>query len=279
MFNYLYEKIIMKLILFSRVPRWYSFKNERLVRRLTADGHSVLGVIVEQTSTLSSIREWIGKFGIRVFIKKVFLTISGKKPQAVNTETDSAKNINVSPKVFFVKSHNSPECVRIMEELQPEVLVLRGCGIIKKQVLDVPKFGTINPHYALLPAYRGMDVTEWSAIHGDPIAVSVHTVNQGVDTGAVLKSREIESSSDDTTGTLRDKCAALAVELISEALGDISENPVLPDGLNEVGGRQYFKMHPRLKKLADERLNKFGAPTNSAQSFNKMQSSATLNKN
>lgn len=171
LFDYLYQKIVMKIVLFSRVPRWYSFKNERLARRLTADGHDILGVIVEQTSTLKSIREWIWKLGFKVFVKKVFQKISGKKPQAAKNEIDTAKDVKVSPKVFFVKSHNSPECVEIMNDLQPEVLVLRGCGIIKKQILDVPKFGTINPHYALLPAYRGMDVTEWSAIHGDPIAV------------------------------------------------------------------------------------------------------------
>lgn len=247
----------MRLVLFSRVPRWYSFKNERLVRRLTADGHHVEGVIVEQTSTIQSIREWIFKLGFKVFITKAVRKLTGKKPATV-AELDTAAHVKVSPKVFFVRSHNSPECMEIMKRLQPEVLVLRGCGIIKKAVLDIPQIGTINPHYALLPAYRGMDVTEWCAIHGDPIAVSVHTVNQGVDTGVVLKSRRIPPASTDTTGTLRDKCAALAPVLISEALADIAKSKKLPDGFNMEGGRQYYQMHHRLKKLTDARLRKFG---------------------
>ena len=46
-----------------------------------------------------------------------------------------------------------------MKRLQPEVIVLRGCGIVNKQVLAIPTLGTINPHYAVLPAYRGMETT------------------------------------------------------------------------------------------------------------------------
>jgi methionyl-tRNA formyltransferase len=257
----------MKIVLFSRVPRWYSFKNERLASRLTADGHEIVGVVVEQTGTLKSIREWIWKLGFRVFFKKTLQKISGQKAQNATTETyaDKSLNVKVSPKVFLVKSHNSAECVEILKSLQPEVIVLRGCGIVKKQVLEVPKIGVINPHYALLPDYRGMDVTEWSALHGDPIAVSVHAVNEGVDTGKVLKSRIIEADAADTTGTLRDKCAALAVDLISEALAEIEKTQTLPKERIEAGGRQYFQMHPRLKKIADERLRKFGAENNAGQ--------------
>lgn len=248
----------MKIILFSRVPRWYSFRNERLASRLTADGHEIVGVIVEQTSTAKSIREWVWKLGAKVFIKKVWRKVSGKKTQA-QTVKNNLSSIKVSPKVFLVKSHNSIECVKILNALQPEIIVLRGCGIIKKQILDIPKIGVINPHYAVLPDYRGMDVTEWSALHGSPIAVSVHAVNEGVDTGKVLKSREIEISGDDTTGTLRDKCAAVAVDLISEALTEISKTRALPKEKIEAGGKQYFQMHPRLKNLADARIRKFGA--------------------
>ncbi len=57
----------MRIVLFSRVPRWYSFKNERLASRLTNDGHEIAGVVVEQTATLKSLREWTKKLGWNVF--------------------------------------------------------------------------------------------------------------------------------------------------------------------------------------------------------------------
>ena len=246
----------MKVVLFSRVPRWYSFKNERLARRLTADGHEVAGVIVEVTSTFDSLREWKRKLGADVFLKKVKQKAFGKK-----TETISQRGVKlpeVSPTVYFVKSHNSPECVAILMEIAPDLIVLRGCGIIKKQVLDVPKIGVINPHYAKLPDFRGMDVTEWSVLCGADVAVSVHTVNEGVDTGVVLRSETIMPTKIDTVGSLRDKSAALVVDLLAAAVSDFANGkkfPVVESG--KPGGSQFFQMHDRLKRLANQRLNKF----------------------
>ena len=98
------------------------------------------------------------------------------------------------------------------------MLVLRGCGIVKGGILSLPRYGAINPHYALLPAYRGMEVTEWSVLHGDPVAVSVHWVHEAVDAGGVIVSKRIEIEPGDSLGDLREKCAALAADLLAEAL-------------------------------------------------------------
>lgn len=242
----------MKIVLFSRVPRWYSFKNERLAGRLAADGHEIAGVIVEQTSTIKSLREWTKKLGWDVFLKKLGQKALGTKKSGDNLKRDG---VTVSPDVYLVKSHNSPECVEILQKLKPDLIVLRGCGIIKKQVLGVPRIGVINPHYALLPDFRGMDVTEWSVLHNAPVAVSVHTVNEGVDTGVVLKSREIEATAEDTVGSLRDKCAALAVDLLAEAAADLAAGVEFPVcAKEEAAGRQFFSMHPRLRELANLKL-------------------------
>jgi hypothetical protein len=60
----------MRIVLFSRVPRWYSFRADRVIRRLAGDGHEILAVVAERASTLASLREWLWKFGPRVFIEK-----------------------------------------------------------------------------------------------------------------------------------------------------------------------------------------------------------------
>lgn len=247
----------MRLVLFSRVPRWYSFRQDRLIRRLTSEGHDVVGVVVEQTSSLTSTREWLWKLGPHVFFKKAMEKSLRriKSPSATaigNGDLDGSYSTDVNPSVYWVASHNSAEAVEIVRTLGPDVIILRGCGIIRKPILEIPTVGTINPHYALLPAYRGMDVTEWSALHGDPVSVSVHTVNEGVDTGVVLVTRPVDVKVGDTLGKLRDKSAALAVELITEALSVVRESAHLS---TQVGaGRQYYAMHPRLRQLANIRL-------------------------
>ena len=249
----------MRIVLFSRVPRWYSFRNERLASHLAGEGFEIVGVVVEEVPTYEALREWTKKLGWGVFIRKLGQRITGKKNVSISNDQAYIPKTEVSPKVYHFKSHNSPECIEQVKELKPDVIVLRGCGIIKKSVLEVPKIGVINPHYALLPDFRGMDVTEWSALHGEPIAVSVHTVNKGVDTGTVLQSEIIEPAAGDTVGSLRDKSAALAVKLIKAALVDLKNGKSFPKNQMNNGGRQFFKMHPRLKDLANRRLQN-GAP-------------------
>ena len=46
--------------------------------------------------------------------------------------------------------------------------------------------GHNQPHYGLLPRYRGMNVTEWSIYYDDPVGVTVHAVDPGIDTGEIL---------------------------------------------------------------------------------------------
>jgi methionyl-tRNA formyltransferase len=99
-----------------------------------------------------------------------------------------------------------------------------------------------------------MEVTEWSVLHGDPCAVSVHWVTEAVDAGGVIVSRQIDVKRGDSLGQLREKCAALSVELIVEALKKIEMGKIRPTVVPLSEGRQYFVMHPRLYELADRRL-------------------------
>src|SRR5262245_62180499 len=183
----------MRIVLFSRVPRWYSFRADRVIRRLAGDGHEILAVVAERASTLASLREWLCRYGRRVFIEKSarkLLRLAGLKHASQGgsgQRPHEADKQGVTPAadflVLFVDSHNSPECVELVRSLRPDVLVLRGCGILKQPILAAARLGVINPHYAALPAYRGVDVTEWVALHGDPDAVSVQFVIDDGDIG------------------------------------------------------------------------------------------------
>lgn len=217
-------------------------------------------MVAERASTSASLREWLWKFGPRLFVEKSaqkLLRLAGLKraPQGgAGKRPESLTRQIATPPVYFVDSHNSEKCVELVYSLRPDALVLRGCGILKRPILATAWLGAINPHYATLPTYRGVDVTEWAALHGDPVAVSVHFVTEHVDTGAVIVSREILVEPGDTTGRLRDKSAAVAVDLLAEALNKleagVAEHTAPPDS----AGRQYFAMHPRLRQLADLRL-------------------------
>ena len=99
-----------------------------------------------------------------------------------------------------------------------------------------------------------MEVTEWSVLHGDPCAVSVHWVTEAVDAGGVITSRLIDVKRGDSLGDLRERCATLSVDLLVEALRKIEVEKIRPTAASSEKGRQYFVMHPRLLQLAEQRL-------------------------
>jgi len=246
----------MKVVMFARVPAWYSFRHDRLAKRLQAEGHEIAGIVVEKVATHVILREWLYKLGPRIFVSKALKRIFGRSATRAPAQPDRQRAAlrSCDAPVHHVAAHNSDECFEIITRLDPEVLVLRGCRLIRNRILEIPRIGTINPHYALLPAYRGMEVTEWSVLHGDPCAVSVHWVLEALDTGSVIVSRPIEVRPGDSLGDLREKCAALAVDLLAEALRRIERDRIRRVSLPAPGGRQYFAMHPRLRRLAESRL-------------------------
>jgi hypothetical protein len=153
--------------------------------------------------------------------------------------------------VVRVRTLADPEPLR---RLRPDLVVLVGADLVPPAMLEVPRLGTINPHYGLLPAYRGMNVTEWSVYHGDPVGVTIHLVDAGVDTGPILLQQEIPLAQGDTLASLRRRHQALAAELLIEAAIQIRDGTARsrPQALEE--GRQYYRMHPSLRRVAEARL-------------------------
>ena len=79
--------------------------------------------------------------------------------------------------------------------------------IIKKDILDKLCNSAINLHISFLPWNRGADPNFWSFIEGTPKGVTIHHLDEGVDTGDIIVQKEIEFDSDnnDTLATSYDK--------------------------------------------------------------------------
>jgi folate-dependent phosphoribosylglycinamide formyltransferase PurN len=143
------------------------------------------------------------------------------------------------------------ETLAVLRAMAPDLLILAGADIIPTSVLSTPRCATINPHYGLLPRYRGMSATEWSIWHDDPVAV---TVDAGVDTGDILLLEAIAVREGDTLETIRAEQQRTAARLLADAArifldGEPERTPQLADA-----GRQHYRMHPELQRQVEERL-------------------------
>ena len=133
-------------------------------------------------------------------------------------------------------------------------MVLVGADLVPASMLAVPPLGTINPHYGLLPAYRGMNVTEWSVYREDPVGVTIHLVDPGVDTGPILLREEIALDPGETLVSLRRRHQELAARMLVEAAVQLRDGTVRPREQAIEEGRQYYRMHPSLRRVAEARL-------------------------
>jgi folate-dependent phosphoribosylglycinamide formyltransferase PurN len=163
--------------------------------------------------------------------------------------------------IWILQSVNTPEAVRIISSLRPDLAVNVGGGILRKPVLDAPKFGTLNAHMGLLPFYRGMNVAEWAALNSDPVGCTVHCVDTGIDTGAIIATRSVDRRTAASVSELRGLVDRAQIRLLSEVLEWIFSSQTMPAVRMQTvdGGVQFFGMCDELKCFLENMLRSSSA--------------------
>jgi methionyl-tRNA formyltransferase len=109
--------------------------------------------------------------------------------------------------------------------LKPDAVVVNGTRIISKNVLSCIDAPFINTHMGITPRYRGVHGGYWALARGDAehCGVTVHLVDQGIDTGGVLYQDTIRSEESDNFTTYPIHQIAEAIPLMKAALKDVEE--------------------------------------------------------
>jgi methionyl-tRNA formyltransferase len=154
-----------------------------------------------------------------------------------------------------VSGINSSSSVDLVNRLHPDLLILAGAGILRHGILKIPRFGTLNAHMGLLPFFRGMNVAEWAALTGAPLGCSVHYVDEGVDTGRILATRQLAAEGIRSIEILRERVNRSQVDVLCKVMLAIIEGKDLPSYCQlPEQGRQFFTMHPVLRRILNDRL-------------------------
>jgi methionyl-tRNA formyltransferase len=113
-----------------------------------------------------------------------------------------------------------PEAIEELRQLAPDLMVVAAYGqILPKTVLEIPRYGCVNVHASLLPAYRGASPISAAILDGlERTGVSIMLMDVGMDTGPVLAQAKQPIRGDDTTETLSDRLARQGAEVLVETL-------------------------------------------------------------
>lgn len=166
---------------------------------------------------------------------------AGHEVVAVVTQPDKPQKRSKEPKMSPVKEcalkHNLPvlqpekvknnaEFYEEMKNLKPDVSVVIAYGqILPKEILEVPKYGCINVHASLLPAYRGAAPIQWAVIDGlEVTGVTTMQMDVGLDTGDIIMQKEVVVDKKETGESLFNKISFEGAKLLVKTLEAVENN-------------------------------------------------------
>ena len=139
-----------------------------------------------------------------------------------------------------------PEAMQQLRDWNPDLIVVAAFGqILKKDVLDLPKYGCINIHASLLPRWRGAAPINAAILAGDEeTGITIMKMDVGLDTGPMLAMKKIRIRRDDTAGSVFQALSKLGANLLIETLPDYLSGTLTPTPQPEEGSTYA----PMLKK-------------------------------
>jgi methionyl-tRNA formyltransferase len=176
---------------------------------------------------------------LRAIIRQPDLTLLGSV-----TQPDRPAGRGRKPKVPAVKTAAleagvdvlQPESIRekqvswVLQAFEADYFVVVAYGkILPRHVLEIPRLGCVNLHLSLLPRYRGAAPVNWALIRGESATgISTMLIDEGLDTGPLLRQREVKIENGETAASLAARLAELGAPLLVGSLLDYASGVLKP---------------------------------------------------
>lgn len=122
-----------------------------------------------------------------------------------------------------------PEFLDALAAASPRLGILAWWPrILKGRILSVPSMGWLNFHPSLLPDNRGKNPNFWCLADTTPCGVSLHFIDEGVDTGPVVAHAQVDVGWEDTGETVYLKCRERIVKLFRESVDGVLSGDLVP---------------------------------------------------
>jgi methionyl-tRNA formyltransferase len=139
----------------------------------------------------------------------------------------AVKEYALAKKLHLLQPTNlkAPDFLLELEQLQANLQVVVAFRMLPEVVWKMPKLGTFNLHASLLPEYRGAAPINWAIINGETQSgVTTFFIDDKIDTGAMILSKNIAIGAKETAGELHDRLMLLGSEAVLETLALIETN-------------------------------------------------------
>lgn len=161
-----------------------------------------------------------GQVLFQLLIGKPLSALSKKRVHEILRSYDLKDDPIPPEKIISVPSVNSEEALVMLQQLQPQLVIVHGTRIISKKILKSIPAVFINIHAGITPRYRGSHGGYWALANNDAenCGVTVHLVDAGIDTGNILFQEKIPVTAKDNYATYSYLQLAVGLKLLKKAV-------------------------------------------------------------
>lgn len=149
--------------------------------------------------------------------------------RSLRVEPTPVKKAALELGVAVLQPEKSSLIAGAVSGLAPDLAVAVAYGkILKPDALSVPRLGTLNVHFSLLPKYRGAAPVQWSLVRGETrTGVTIFWLDEGMDTGPIFLKKETEIGPDEDAAALMRRLAGLGIQALDEVLDGIKAGRIV----------------------------------------------------
>ena len=254
-------------ILIIAPTNFQSYASAVLIKLLENPDFEIVGVLV-RSFNLSRLKN-----EFRIDVKRIFHNILNK---AILNEKKSLNYDFLTPKRYLVQSgnkadlkllcdlnhiyykkvnsFNSNNLIEELRNLKVDIGAFCGGGLLRNKFLESFSFGVLNCHMGILPQYRGMDVVEWPFIENkkNQVGITCHLMDNGIDTGDIIEVNKVDPDKFLDFIELREYLSGIMLKLMIKTISSIKKGDFKKKKQSKSEGKQYYVMHPTLKKITQK---------------------------
>lgn len=198
-----------------------------LLAGLAQRGISVAGVIIETACELRSCHRARTPLGR---LAETPLALARSIRRRIRAHRLISSHLGADTIRLLTGRRDSEEARRFVADLRTDLLILAGVGLVSRELLEIPRLGTLNAHPGLVPWVRGNGAVCNAILRGVAIGASCHRVDPGIDTGPVIARRLLPIRGDETLEVLEERAVELGTALLVDVVADAVERQSLPEG-------------------------------------------------
>lgn len=237
----------MRCIIFTTTCGDTSLLQDLILKINASETARVVAVVSERSVTpiIKKIKKHLRKYGLFSLIYKMCLIFVNYLYEFVSKinliefrfqlpqrKTLSLEKFCRENGILFyeVNDFHSKSTLLKVKEISPDLGLVCGTRILKKELFDIPKKGSINIHKREVPKYRGGGpIGLWELLNKEKeIGVTIHQVVEKLDAGDIILEQKIPIDEFDNLESLKLKADLVGNELYAEAVKLIAENKITP---------------------------------------------------